>query len=327
MESPVPPPLVVTVAAPQSHPSFRLLDEQEIGATASAEVSNRSNPTAAVVQVVPTPSEPPVTPTPKPTFTPPALPKTPPWEHYWLRRPIPEGGTVWTDKAYPYGSTRSGTLRTHHGVEFNVAAGTPALAAASGTVLIAGTDQDEELGPTSSFYGNVIVIELDAKLEEQRVFILHGHLSEIRVNAGQHVQAQEVIALSGATGVADGAHLHFEVRVGENSYDATRNPLLWLYPFPDRGVVAGRIISPSGLPIDNLMVSIRRIDAPSPYSATTSYADSSVNSDDNWNENFALDDLYAGYYELTVGSGEHKVNQELWVYPYQTSFIEITYGS
>ena len=66
-----------------------------------------------------------------------------------------------------------------------------------------------------------------------------------------------------------------------------------------------------------------RIDAPSPYAATTSYADTSVNPDDVWGENFAFDDIYAGYYELTAGTGEDKVKVELWVHPYQTSFIEI----
>jgi len=259
-----------------------------------------------------------------PTFTPPALPQTSPREHYWLRRPVPEGSAVWTDKAYPYGDNRQGTLRTHHGVEFNVPAGTNVLAAASGTVIVAGRDNDEFLGAIKDFYGNVIVIQHDSGLGDQDVFTLYGHLSEILVNVGDHVHAQDVIALSGASGVADGAHLHFEVRLGENSYGTTRNPLLWLYPFPDRGVVAGIVTTISGQPIPGYPLTLRRVDAPSPYAGGTTYADSSVNPDETWQENFVFDDVAAGYYELTAGIGENKEKLEFWVYPYQTSFVQVT---
>lgn len=264
------------------------------------------------------------TPTPQPTFTPPALPFTSDKDHYWLRRPIPEGGTVWTDKTYPYGSTRGGTLRPHHGVEFYVPTGTPVLAAASGTVIVAGADDAQIHGPHANFYGNLVIIQLDSTLAGQPVYNLYAHLSEIFVNEGQHVDAEQIIAYSGATGVADGSHLHFEVRVGQNSYESTRNPLLWLYPFPEHGTVAGRVTWPSGEPAHEAPVFLRRIDALSKYAATTTYAEGSINPDEAWNENFALDDVVAGYYEVEVRIGEKKYKQEVWVFPYQTSFVEIT---
>ena len=279
-------------------------------------------PTATPLPTVePSPT---ITPTPAPTFTPPSLPYTSPNEHYWLRRPIKDGGTVWTDKAYPYGHTRSGTLRPHHGVEFYVPAGTEVIASASGTVRVAGEDGTFAYGPQTNFYGKLIIIELDSQWQGQPVYNLYAHLSEVRVQVGYHVDVQEVIALSGATGVADGAHLHFEVRVGQNSYNHTRNPLLWLYPFPDRGTVAGKVTWPDGSPIYEAPVALHRLDAPSAYFATTTYADSTINGDDNWQENFAFDDVTAGYYEVTVTAGQKKFSQELWVYAYQTSFVEIT---
>lgn len=324
--SPAPPPIVITVAAPQDRQSFRPLKNEELTATAAIEAISEATstvmPTAetpmSAQAVTPTPTA-----TPLPTFTPPALPDTPDWEHYWLRRPIREGGTVWTDKVYPYGSTRGGTLRTHHGVEFYVPSGTEVQAAASGTVIFAGSDRSEILAETSNFYGNVIVIELDVKWEGQPVYNLYGHLSEILVTEGQPVRAEELIAFSGASGVADGPHLHFEVRLGQNSVDSTRNPLLWLYPFPDRGVVAGRISWPDGQPAREVPVTVRRIDAPSPYAATTTYADDGVNPDDTWNENFAIDDVFGGFYKVTAGTGEDKVDVEMWVYPFRTNFVEI----
>lgn len=312
------------LAVPETQPSFSLLGEAELAATAT-QVFVESVPTVTPLPLNTSTAEPtePPTITPMPTFTLPALPNTSPNEHYWLRRPIPEGGTVWADKNYPYGSSKGGTLRTHHGVEFNVPTGTEILAAASGTVVFAGSDESTLLGETTNFYGKVIVIQLDSSLAGQPVFNLYGHLSEIFVAVGQSVTAEQIIALSGASGIADGPHLHFEVRIGQNSYANTYNPLLWLYPFPDRGVVAGKITWPNGTSARDVPLTLRRIDAPSAYAATTTYSSGSVNSDALWGENFVLDDITAGYYELVIGSGEDKIKVELWVYPYQTSFVEI----
>lgn len=323
-ETAIPPPVVITIVTAQNQPSFRPMNNGQIAATATSIASSNIdlNPEEGPSVSSPTISQQESIGTEAPTFTPPALPQSSPSDHYWLRRPVPEGSAVWTDKAYPYGSNRGGTLRTHHGVEFNVPPGTEVLAAASGTIVVAGDDQIDQYGPANDFYGNIVVIEHDIGLENQPVYSVYGHLSEILVNTGQRVFAQDTIALSGASGVADGPHLHFEVRVGENTYDATRNPLLWLYPFPDRGVVTGKITNGSqamfGVP-----VKLRRIDGPSAYTATTTYADDSVNPDANWQENFVLDDVVAGYYELEVGSGDDKLTDEFWVYPYQTTFVEM----
>lgn len=262
-----------------------------------------------------------------PTFTPPVAPEASAAEHFWLHRPVPEGSAVWTDKAYPYGNNRGGSLRTHHGVEFNVAAGTEVLATANGTVIVAGPDIEQRLGAFEGFYGNVIVIKHDSGLGSKPVFTLYGHLSEILVAVGQEVRARETIALSGSSGVADGAHLHFEIRVGENSYEATRNPLLWLYPFPERGAVAGRITYSNGEGAFSFPLTLRRIDGPSAYAATTTYADTGVNPDEYWAENFVFDDVVAGYYELSAGVGEQQKKAEFWVYPYQTTFVELIVGN
>ena len=235
---------------------------------------------------------------------------------------------MWTDKEYPYGSTRRGELRPHHGVEFNVDYDTEILAVASGTVVVAGSDDTVAYGPETNFYGNLVVIEHDTPHNGKPVFTLYGHLNTPLVTIGSRVEAEQVIGLSGATGVADGPHMHFEVRVGANDYNSTRNPLLWLWPFPDRGTVIGRIVFPDGslayeAPVRVLSVS----DAPSRYAATTSYAQGQLNGDDEWNENFAIDDVEAGYYEVIVNAGSEKYEETIWVYPRRTSFIEITIGN
>jgi murein DD-endopeptidase MepM/ murein hydrolase activator NlpD len=320
-----PPPPVVE-APPTSMPSFALADPDQL--TRQAEVTPTETPalSTAEVSVPPTATVEPTseaTNTPQPTFTPPALAFTSIDEHYWFRRPIPEGGTVWTDKVYPYGSTKGGTLRTHHGVEFYVAEGTEVLAVASGTVIVAGDDSAYVFGPHANFYGNLIVIEHDSLLNGEKVYTLYAHLSDIFVAEGQRVDSLQIIAYSGATGVADGPHLHFEVRLGENSYNATRNPLLWLYPFPDRGTIVGRVTWPDGSEVNEAPVRLNRVDASSRYLATTTYADTGVNPDPEWNENFAIDDVDAGFYEVIVDTGDKKYEAEVWVYPYRTSFVEI----
>ncbi len=315
------PAVIYTVAPPGGDPGFQSFSlEPAVTARPADPLATTATPAPVLTLASPSP-------TAGPTFTPPALPQTSVAEHYWFWRPIPEGGVVWTDKVYPFGSTRGGTLRPHHGVEFNVGRGTTVLAAGSGTVIMAGPDDGRVVGPAPDFYGKVVIIEHEARLGDQAVFTLYGHLETIYVTTGQPVQAKEVIALSGASGVADGPHLHFEVRVGDNSYGASRNPVLWLYPFPDRGTVAGRVTWPDGRPVFEAPLSLRRIDAPSRYFAVTSYADAGLRSDPTWGENFAFDDVDAGYYELSVTTPTGKVSVNLWVYPRRTSFVELTLGT
>ncbi len=274
---------------------------------------------AATAVSSPTPTQ--ILPTATPT--PPNLRFTSPNEHYWFWRPVHEGQTNWTDKVYPYGGTRGGTLQPHHGVEFYVPEGTQILAVADGTVVYAGSDSEQVFGPQPNFYGNLVVIEHDTRLDGQPVYTLYGHLFEPQVVEGQHVLMQQQIALSGATGVAEGPHLHFEVRVGENNYNSTRNPRLWLYPFPDRGTVVGRVVTSSGEVWHELVVSLTSSDGTNLGHTTTTYAAGNLNSDPLWNETFAIDDVGGGSYKAVVQIGENRVTKEIVVQPYQTTFVEI----
>jgi len=88
--------------------------------------------------------------------------------------------------------------------------GTPVLAAAAGRVVVAGTDLEDVYGLKPDFYGNLVVQELDEPFEGQPVYVLYGHLSEVLVAVGQHLDPGEVLGLVGMTGVAIGNHLHLE---------------------------------------------------------------------------------------------------------------------
>ena len=59
---------------------------------------------------------------------------------------------------------------------------------------------------------------------DQHVRLLYCHLQRVRVVAGSPVAPGDVIGEVGATGLATGAHLHFEVQVDGRAVD----PIKWL---------------------------------------------------------------------------------------------------
>ena len=100
-------------------------------------------------------------------------------------------------------------------------------------------------------------------------------------------------------------------------------------PFPITAPWPVRVIRPGGELVHGQQIFLRRIDASSKYAETTTYANSSgeLNSDEGWGENFSFDDVAAGYYEVEVRQGEEKFREEVWIYPYRTSFVEVTVGN
>jgi murein DD-endopeptidase MepM/ murein hydrolase activator NlpD len=251
--------------------------------------------------------------------------------HFWLDRPIPSGSGLidFVERSYPYGHTQSGQREPHHGVEFANGTGTPIVAAASGEVVVAGPDDTVAYGPATHFYGNLVVIRLDEALGELPVFNLYGHMRGIEVKAGEHVRAGQKLGTVGSTGVAIGPHLHFEVRVGGNDYTATRNPELWLKPrAPDGktgGVIAGRVVDLDGNLLHEVTVVIRPlrtdIDRPRNRYVLTYAADPYfINGDDQLQENFAIGDLPAGLYSVSVSTTKF-YQQTVTVVPNQTGWV------
>jgi murein DD-endopeptidase len=94
----------------------------------------------------------------------------------------------------------------HKGVDFGCPIGTPVLAAFDGFVGLMrrveeGTEKERRAGNRLALYSH------DGKFRA-----LYFHLSRFECCLGDKVQAGDVIALSGDTGVVTGAHLHFETR-------------------------------------------------------------------------------------------------------------------
>lgn len=249
-----------------------------------------------------------------------------PDDHYWLLRPIPSDRRNYDLEWYPYGSDvlkpDVGAYRIHHGLDFPNETGTPVLAAGSGTVVHAGALPSPRNGV--NYYGNTVVILHDWQWQGKDVYTLYAHTLELFVSVGEGVEAGQLIAGVGSSGEVSGPHLHFEVRVGQNTYGHTRNPSLWLAPFEGWGTIAGQFVDKNGRFISSAPVKIRPLSRNQPVRDVRTYA-GTVQPDDLWQENFVIADLPAGSYEVLItGIDNIQYLREVDVYPGQTSFVVVS---
>lgn len=86
--------------------------------------------------------------------------------------------------------------RMHNGIDIAIPSGIPVRPVAEGSVIYSGM---------RSGYGKVILVQ-----HNNGVITLYAHNSSLLVSAGQEVETDTVIALSGSTGRSTGPHLHFE---------------------------------------------------------------------------------------------------------------------
>jgi murein DD-endopeptidase MepM/ murein hydrolase activator NlpD len=122
------------------------------------------------------------------TGSPPVVPRPP---SRLVPPPIISGFGAWR------GSGGGSGPWQHTGIDIRAALGTPALAAADGTVLHTGR------GPLAGRF--VIVRHADD------LATVYLHLSEVAVTTGQAVSRGTVLGRTGATGNATTPHLHFGV--------------------------------------------------------------------------------------------------------------------
>jgi murein DD-endopeptidase MepM/ murein hydrolase activator NlpD len=111
-----------------------------------------------------------------------------------LQRPVP--GTVSSNfglRMHPI----LGYTRMHKGIDFRAGYGTPILAATDGKVAAAGR---------AGGYGNQVRLAHAGGL-----MTTYSHMSRIVAQPGEHVRQGQVIGYVGATGLATGPHLHYEL--------------------------------------------------------------------------------------------------------------------
>lgn len=102
-----------------------------------------------------------------------------------------------TVRGYVTRSLLEGGSGAHPGLDIAVPADSYVRAAGAGTVIDVGQDP---------IYGRYVLLE-----HGEGYRTLYGHASQTFVRRGQHVERNEVIALSGSTGQSTAPHLHFEI--------------------------------------------------------------------------------------------------------------------
>jgi len=234
-----------------------------------------------------------------PLYTTPWAPT--PYDHFYFASPIAANEVNLPVADYRYGGIFFKDV-VHTGVDIPASKGTPVLAAGSGTVVWAGYGVYRGGVDTSDPYGQAVTIRHDFGYQNQMLYTIYGHLDRIDVADGQHVETGDPLGLVGETGIVTGPHLHFEVRIGENSFFTTRNPELWLVPSIGWGVIAGRVMNTAGQPLNDQMIIVTDIQKEQNWFAW-SYGKTSVNSDQYYQENLVVGGMPAGTYLIRIAFG------------------------
>lgn len=105
------------------------------------------------------------------------------------------------------GGIRTQGIHGQNAVDIASPVGTPILAAAGGSVLVA------KSSGYNGGYGKLIIISHGNGTQT-----VYAHMNNVYVSNGQTVSAGEQIGESGNSGKSTGPHLHFEIRGAENPF-------------------------------------------------------------------------------------------------------------
>lgn len=114
--------------------------------------------------------------------------------------------------------------RAHKGIDYAAPTGTPVMATASGKVSFAGTQRG---------YGKIIILA-----HSEQYDTAYGHLSGFAkgLRNGKRVNQGDIIGYVGATGMATGPHLHYELRVDGVQKDPSKVVLPTAPPIAEKGM-------------------------------------------------------------------------------------------
>ncbi len=116
---------------------------------------------------------------------------------------IPVCGVI-SSKYGPRNPTTSTVPRNHTGTDIAANLGTKIVSATPGEVIDASSQGD---------YGNHLKIKIGD------VTMVYAHCNKLYVNKGDRVEQGQEIAEVGSTGNSTGPHLHFEIRLNEETID------------------------------------------------------------------------------------------------------------
>lgn len=243
-------------------------------------------------------------PVPVASWRPPLYPD--PWapslyDHFYFASPIAANQVNTLVSDYRYGGVAFEDV-VHTGVDIPAPRGTPIQAAGPGIVILAGYGEFQGGYDPKDPYGLAVTIRHDFGYQDRPLYTIYGHMSEVDVVVGQHVETGDLLGLVGETGRVTGPHLHFEVRIDDNSFFTTRNPELWLVPPLGWGIIAGRMMDTVNQPIYDQQLIITDPVHEHNWLAW-SYGKTAVNSDPYYQENLVIGDLPEGNYLLRTSFG------------------------
>jgi murein DD-endopeptidase MepM/ murein hydrolase activator NlpD len=245
-----------------------------------------------------------------------------PYDHFFFVRPIAADQVNWPIADYRYGGVFFGRNIVHTGVDISAPEGTPIMAAGPGTVVWADWGLFAETpGNQSDPYGLAVAIRHDFGYNDQQLYTIYAHMSLMNVIKGQHVETGEVIGFVGSTGATTGPHVHFEVRLPNNSFFYTYNPELWIAPPQGWGVLTGRVMDLKGELLQQVEVTIKPEQSGRTFTVRTYGKNGATNSDPYYNENLVLGDLPAGIYKISFEYQDEKVQTWVEIFPGQVSYF------
>jgi murein DD-endopeptidase MepM/ murein hydrolase activator NlpD len=243
-----------------------------------------------------------------------------PYDHFYFSRPIAADQINWPSQNYRYGGEFFEDV-IHTGVDIPAPLDTPVLAAGAGKVIWAGYGVYRGGYDTTDPYGLAVVIRHEFGYHGQDLYTIYGHLKEIDVIEGQFIQTGVQLGLVGETGRVTGPHLHFEVRLGENSFFATRNPELWIVPPVGWGVLAGQILDSNGRYVSAQPIVVTSSTTGQNWFSRSYGVPGPVNSDPYYLENLVVGDLPAGSYLLRLNYAGVSYTDTIEIYAGQVNYF------
>ena len=243
------------------------------------------------------------------------------YDHFYFSRPIAADQVNWPLPDYRYGGIIFDPDIVHTGIDIPAKRGTTVIAAGKGKVIWAGYGLFYSSGAENDPYGLAVSVEHDFGYKGQKLYTIYAHLDRIDVEIGQAVETGTPLGLVGLTGNTTGPHLHFEVRIEEDSFYKTRNPELWIAPPQGWGVLAGDFRNTNGSFLDHHLVSIRSLANGQKWEVYT-YGSVTIHKDNYYQENMVISDLPAGDYEVEIEYFEETYTCQVEINPGAVSYIK-----
>lgn len=246
---------------------------------------------------------PPVTPEPEMDACPP-LYDIPlalnPNDHFYFARPIAMDSNTNPLPDFRYGYYYPGEDEVHSGVDITSPLHKPILAAADGEVIFTGYGLMYGGENEDDPYGLAVLIRHNFSFNGKKLYTVYAHLDQIDVEKGQIVKTGEQIGLLGMTGNTSGPHVHFEVRIDDDEGGRVQNPELWMAPPIGSGVLAGRLKDDFGYLISTQKIYLKSLETEATYEILSYAPVKHIYPDNYYNENFAIGDIPAGKYQISM---------------------------